>query len=532
MAVKDKLGTKSPLFHADEAVSEKARAKMAGKGIAEIEKEIKRMEDFLSPVFAALPEDGDLTNVSQLEGKDAAEKENKLMELQSELHGYVAALTSAKHRIAVKDEHEGDIRLAINPQDPDGVTTADVEKFIEKQVQEAMKASNISREPLSMHKEIDKMFSDQYNRPMAELYGGNAEFGINLFPSEGSQNIADDAKKMVAERYLARILPHTMDVDGSMLSERYPAEAAAARGARLAAGDFGTGQYDPFVPRDPGFVPIAHRPPQIIDYIPSVAAMSDAVKYMEETTRTINAAPTEERARLPASDFAATERSSDVQDIGHRVSPSLRVLEDAPESARLLNVNMPNGVREALDLQVMQGDGTAPRLRGIMDYPNLGNHNLPYASNAFTNLIKELYGALLISMRKTARSAGNLWVLSHEFQQTLLASKGQDNFYWGSPATGFAEVLFGRPIVNFDTQAAVSGSLVVGLGSGAANNDVVGLLCDTEWARIRPRFGLRVEMGFEGNDLSQRTRTIIAYLRAAFYLQRPAAFIKLTRNGA
>lgn len=536
---------KAASFVADPEVEAKGYSEFTGRSEADISAEVNRVRQYLDPVYEKIKaSDGDLSNIAELSGTTPDEKSAHMLETQSRLTGVIRALRETKHRLAAAETHRDDIANALDPTDPAGVTTREIEAHIEKLVDERTQSQQRLQRAPKLMKVIDEAMgdSDASEDTFLEhlLRGGESTF--DFMPRQGMTTEQKDAARAMGEAFLMRIAPHTIMEDGEYLADKYPGMAAPR--PWMAAGTYDTTRYDPFVPRDPGYVPIRYRPPQFIEYVPSVAAMSDAIKYMEETDRTISAAGTAEGARLPESGFGATEQSVDVQDIGHRVTRTTRVLEDAPESMQLINNGMPNGVREQVDRQAFQGIGTAPNLKGLCRYYRAaadtvltGNNllvqeiTLSYASNAFTKPIEELYSAVEVNMIKTARSMCDLIMVSHEFKALLLSIKGNDQYLWGSPATDWQSVIFGIPVVTIDAHAKGSdATIVTGMGTGAASGDVVAVLLDTSWMRQRPRFGLRMETGFENTDLSQRQRTIIAYLRTCFYHQRPSAAIFAKRQ--
>jgi hypothetical protein len=126
--------------------------------------------------------------------------------------------------------------------------------------------------------------------------------------------------------------------------------------------------WGPQTTRVPGLViEKATRPIQVLDILPTGPTAQAAVVYMEETTRSHAAAERAENAVYAESAFALTQRSETVRLIGDSVPVTDEQLEDVDQVEAYLNQRLNFGVNQRLDGQVINGDGNAPNLTGILN---------------------------------------------------------------------------------------------------------------------------------------------------------------------
>jgi HK97 family phage major capsid protein len=129
--------------------------------------------------------------------------------------------------------------------------------------------------------------------------------------------------------------------------------------------------FAPQAIRSGDIVPIATRPIQLLDLIPQLDTSQANVVYMEETTFTNSAAEVAEGSTYAQSTIVYTERTSNVRKIGHYLPVTDEQLEDVPLVAGLVDGQLIFGVRQRLDQQVFNGNGSAPNLTGILNASNL-----------------------------------------------------------------------------------------------------------------------------------------------------------------
>ena len=107
--------------------------------------------------------------------------------------------------------------------------------------------------------------------------------------------------------------------------------------------------------------------PNILDLIPKGTTTQVAIKYMEETTFTNNAAETAEGGTYGEAALALTERSSSVRKIGVWLPMTDEQLEDVAYARGYVNNRLTLMMNQRLGSEVLVGDGTPPNLEGLLD---------------------------------------------------------------------------------------------------------------------------------------------------------------------
>lgn len=260
--------------------------------------------------------------------------------------------------------------------------------------------------------------------------------------------------------------------------------------------------------RIPGLVIDAvTRPIQILDIIPTGTTGMAAVVYMEETTRTHTSAERAENAAYAESAFALTQRSSTVRSIGTSIPVTDEQLEDVEGVRSYLDQRLVFGNRQRFDNQVLNGDGIAPNLTGILNTAGIqtqakGTDNIPDAIHKAMRLV-----------RVTGRAFPNATILHPNDWEAIRLLKTNDGIYiWGSPAQAGPMTIWGVPVIESDAIAENTG-----LTGDFAN-----------FCQMYERRGMEVMVGYVNDDFLDGRRTIRAGFRVAFVVYRAAAFATIT----
>lgn len=260
--------------------------------------------------------------------------------------------------------------------------------------------------------------------------------------------------------------------------------------------------------RIPGLViEKATRPIQVLDIIPSAPTSQAAIVYMEETTRTHNAAERTEGNSYGESVFAQTQRSESVRSIGDSVPVTDEQLEDVEGAEAYLDTRLRFGVMQRLDGQIINGDGNAPNLMGILAKPSIQTQakgNDP-AQDAF-------YKAM-VKVRVTGRAVPSHHIINPFDWQGIRLQRTADGIYiWGSPAESGPERMWGLTVVQADSLA---------LGTGISGDFV-------SFIQLYNRKGLETAIGYVSTQFTQGQKTIRAGVRVALAIYRAAAFCTTT----
>lgn len=255
----------------------------------------------------------------------------------------------------------------------------------------------------------------------------------------------------------------------------------------------------------------ARRPLVIRDLISTRTTGSDTISYVRRTTSTNNAAPVAEATATsgssgvkPESAFALLEVVETVKTIAHWIPATRRALSDASQIRGMINDELIYGLDEELEDQILNGVGTGENFTGVATVGGTGTQAWS------TSMIETLRKARTKVMTE-GRARPTAYVLNPIDWETLdLTKDNEARYYFGGPMVMGTPRLWGLPVVECEAQP-------VGFGWVAAWN--LAVLWDRERATIL--------MSDSHSDFFIRNLiAILAELRAAFGILRPAAFIE------
>jgi HK97 family phage major capsid protein len=269
-----------------------------------------------------------------------------------------------------------------------------------------------------------------------------------------------------------------------------------------------TAGWAPESTRVPGLIiDKATRPIQVLDVIPSGNTGQAAVKYMEETTRVHNAAERAEAAVYAEDQFVLTERSETVRSIGSSIPVTDEQLDDVEGIQSYLDQRLTFGCRQRLDNQILNGDGNAPNLTGILNKAGIQTQ-----AKAADNAPNAFYKAM-VKVRVTGRAFPSAHIMHPTDWQGIRLLQTADGIYiWGSPSEAGPERMWGAGVVQADSIAQ---------GTGLTGDFV-------NFIQLYERKGLEVLVGYVNDDFTKGKRTIRAGLRVALAIYRAAAFCTVT----
>jgi HK97 family phage major capsid protein len=253
-------------------------------------------------------------------------------------------------------------------------------------------------------------------------------------------------------------------------------------------------------------VPFATRRPMLQDLIPTIPTTLDAIKYMEETTFTNNAAGTAEGAALPESAIAYTERSQPVENVGTSLPVTEQQLE-VQDSIRAIidqRLMLMYSLKEEADM--LTGNGTSPNLLGFLNKPGIQTQAVgadPVPDALYKLLTKLRGGSNAGFVEPTA------YVIHPNDWQDIRILKDQNgNYLWGPPSEPGPERIWGKPLV---VTTAITENTVLA-GDFAL------------YSQIWRKRGARVEAGLVNDDFRKMQMTLRIYGRLALVILRASAF--------
>jgi HK97 family phage major capsid protein len=173
----------------------------------------------------------------------------------------------------------------------------------------------------------------------------------------------------------------------------------------------------------------------------------------------------------------------------------------------LLDADLRFGVRQKLDSQVINGTGTPPQIRGILNYAGIQTQ-AKGADPAFDAIFKAI-----TKVRAVGRAEPDAVAIhSTDFQAIRLTRTADGLYIMGSPDSPGSMRLFGLPVAI--NEVLTAGTALVGDFS--------------RYARLKERKGIEVQVGYTGTQFTEGKKTLRADIRVAMVVRRAAAFCTVT----
>lgn len=259
-------------------------------------------------------------------------------------------------------------------------------------------------------------------------------------------------------------------------------------------------------------VPYAYQAPAVIDLVPVVPTSQSAYVFMEQTTRTNNAAEAAESANgalvtLGESAFAYTERSETVRKIGHFIPVTDEQLEDIEGIDALLRADMATGIRQRASSQILNGDGNAPNWEGLLDS---GRSTTDVDGTGL--FIADIVDKCIEEVRVTGFTEPSGIVMNSRDWHGYRRATTTDGLYIaGNPSENIAPVMWGLPVAL--TTEITQGTVLVGNFR--------------DYCRIAVKRGIEISVSDNvASYFIQGVQVIKAEMRAAFAVLRETAFAK------
>lgn len=261
-----------------------------------------------------------------------------------------------------------------------------------------------------------------------------------------------------------------------------------------------------------GIVPGATRQLTILDFIPQGNTNEAAVEYTREASFVNNAAETAQAATKPESDMTFGLNTAPVATISHCIPVSKQVLSDAPMLSSYIDGRMAYGVRLKLEQQILNGNGTAPNLRGILAAGNSTVVAVGDDTNAFdyTNSLKAR-----VEVAEYIPDFYFVNPLDWSAIEKIKKSTGDASYVGADGAVnyinnGLQPLLWGLPVIKSNSVPA--GTVIAG------SRDAMML-----WNRQ----GVTIDVSeSDGNNFRTGLLTVRAEMRAAFTVFTPAALVR------
>lgn len=254
------------------------------------------------------------------------------------------------------------------------------------------------------------------------------------------------------------------------------------------------------------------RPLTIRDLITIGQTDSDTVEFVRVSGVTNNAAPVAEASATSGSTGAKPESAmtmevatANVRSIAHWIPATRRALADAGQLRTYIDQFLRYGLDEELEDQIVNGAGTGENLTGIFN--TTGTTVQAWATNLLTTTRQAR-----TKVRVTGRATPTAYALHpNDWEDLDLLQDNEARYYFGGPSVLGNPRLWGLPVV--ESEAITEGT---------------GLCADFRMATLWDREVAQILVSDSHSDFFVRNMiAILAELRVAFTLIRPAAFVEM-----
>lgn len=253
-----------------------------------------------------------------------------------------------------------------------------------------------------------------------------------------------------------------------------------------------------------GVVPQLSRPLRILDLIPTGTTDSNVIPYTQESGTFAGAAETAEGTLKPEAAVTFTDAEARAATIAAWTKTRKQVLADVPGLQSVLDNRLRYGVERRLQDQIVAGDGVGENIRGILN--TTGINTIVYDAN---QLVADQVLRGITSVLLSDADADAILMHPTDWQTALITKAADGHYYSGGPFSPTAQSMWGVPLI---PNAAIPAGMAL-VGSFALGVQLF----------IREGVLLLISDS-DGNDFTYNRVTLLAEMRAALAVWRPAAF--------
>ena len=287
--------------------------------------------------------------------------------------------------------------------------------------------------------------------------------------------------------------------------------------------------FPPEVLRQPGILESALRDPDaIIGLFDQIETDQNSFAYMEETTFTNAAAEQAEEATTAEATLDFTEKTASIRKIGVFLPVTEELLADVNGIQGYVNSRLGTMMKLRLDGQIMDGDGSAPNLGGLLNTSGINSFAYGSYSGELARL-GQIYQAIT-EIRKDAFVEPDA-IIMHPSDWYDIVTSVTDQA--GTTSAGLASknplfVVSGG--FGADVTPRIWGLPVVASSAVNAGTQMVGKFGGGEAAHLVMRQGIDLAVSDSHSDFFLKGKLAIrATMRVGLVVYRPTAFCKLTQ---
>lgn len=281
--------------------------------------------------------------------------------------------------------------------------------------------------------------------------------------------------------------------------------------------------YPPAVVRDDLIVPTALRNPNsVIDLFDVIQTDQYQYKYLEETTFTNNGAEVAEGGAMGESALAFTEQTENIRKFGVSIPVTEELLADVSAVQGYLDSRLRTQLNLRLDSQLLNGDGSAPNIRGILNKSGINTFDYSsYSGNL--KRIGQVYQAIT-EIRKDAFVEPDAIIMHPSDWNDVVTEVN------AVTTSGSLNPLFvGAGMMSGAPTASMWGVPVIPSTAIGAGTALVGAFGGGQAVHIVSRSGIEVAMSDSHDDFFTKDKVMMkASLRLGFPIYRATAFCSIT----
>ena len=288
--------------------------------------------------------------------------------------------------------------------------------------------------------------------------------------------------------------------------------------------------YPPESLRAPGILETALRDPNaIIGLFDQINTDQNAYVYLEETTFTNNAAEIAESGDISGNEgaLAFTERTESIRKIATFLPVTDELLADVSGIQGYVNSRLTTMMRLRMDNQLLNGNGTAPNLTGVLN--KSGINTFDYSSySGELNRLGQVYQAITEIRKDSFVEPDAVVMHPSDWYQIVTAVTDQA----GTSSAGYASK---NPLIvaaggfGGDVAARLWGLKVVPSTAIAEGTALVGKFGGGDAAQIVMRQGVDLAVSDSHSDFFAKNQLAIRLtMRMGFVVYKPTAFCSIT----
>ncbi len=359
---------------------------------------------------------------------------------------------------------------------------------------------------IALHEQASRLIGGGEAAPEVEAKGaerpGTRSFGRSIVESDGYKSMMNGQSKGVAVE-----VKTAATIDEGII----PAfSGGAGQGGQLVAPQF-----------LPGIVPLNFQQLTIADLLAQGTTNSSSLTYVIEAAFQDLTATVLEKGTKPQLDLTLARRQDNVAKIANVAKVTDEMFQDASQFEAYLSNRMVFGVKRVEETQLLNGNGTAPNLQGILQRTGLATAVTTAAGLTATKAMEGIFNQIT-ALRATSFVEPDAIVIHPTDWQTIRLGKDtQGQYYAGGPFTG----AYGNG--GYTNVADIWGVKAVITTAIAQGTVLVGGF--KESGQVFRRQGITLEMTNSNvDDFVNNLITLRAEERLALAVYRPAGFGKVT----